>query len=159
MEIIPEPEETFAMWRGSMLEPFGRKVFEEKMGAIFPPAVVLTEANDWQMASLDGLSPCGQYFVEIKFPNKGVRQLAKQGIVDEKYLIQMQHTIDVLEVPMGFYMTCEAKKIDDEWIVTDYDILEVKRDHGWLRQISQSEKEFWRRMKEYDPPEELLLVA
>ena len=63
-------EETAAMREGTILEPEARKLASELIGVTFEPCVYESDEFNWMAASLDGLSPCGRYILEIKCRKK-----------------------------------------------------------------------------------------
>lgn len=158
MGITPEPAMSYAMRRGIMLEEPARNLFCEKVGMKFEPTIKVNPDLDWQMASLDGMSACGRYIVEIKCPNAKVRGLAKEGKLPDHYMIQVQHQLAVTGLEMAYYFACEGK-VDDlgNFIVGDGYIVEVGRDDRLIAELINAETDFWRRMCEWDPPE--LLAA
>lgn len=89
-------ELTYPMRRGMALEPQARAAYEEATGFIMEPAVLLD--GDYS-ASLDGISLSGELLLEIKCPMKGQNGetwlAAAAGIVEQHYLVQIQHQLMV----------------------------------------------------------------
>ncbi len=89
-------EETAPMRHGSAMEPVARAAFEEEIGLIMQPQVVV---DGEYSASLDGINLAGDTLVEIKCPFKGavseLWQTAKAGTVPEHYRLQVQHQLMV----------------------------------------------------------------
>lgn len=141
----PEVAMTPAMERGHKLEPKARKVFEKKMKKKFPAAVIFSDQFDWQMASLDGLSKDG-LIAEFKAPNLETRIMASKGKLPDYYMDQVQHQIFVKGAEMAFYFAYDEGSDDGH-------IVEVPRNDVLIAQILEAEKDFWRRIQEYDPPE------
>lgn len=93
-KILFRPKEpTFAMRRGTKLEPIARDLFERRTGWRFQPCCVEHDDEPWIRASLDGL---GQEFVngvellEIKAPKWQDHDGILAGIVPEWFLVQCQ---------------------------------------------------------------------
>lgn len=70
MGIRPGPIMNNAMKRGHELEPIAREKIQEILGIKFTPVVYESDTDPWMAASLDGLSECGKYIIEIKCPFK-----------------------------------------------------------------------------------------
>lgn len=68
--LIPPPEMNLAMREGQRKEPIARVMIEEMLQMEFIPVVYQSDTNPWMAASLDGLSKCGKYIIEIKCPSK-----------------------------------------------------------------------------------------
>jgi predicted phage-related endonuclease len=77
---------------GTEQEPIARTAFEQKIGIEFAPMVY---ANEWQMASLDGINLDGDCILEIKCGEKAYKA-AKEGKIPEYYITQMMHAMHVV---------------------------------------------------------------
>ena len=94
MLLRPPVELNDAMKRGTELEPIARMVVEEMLGMEFTPCVYESDKHPWMASSLDGLSDCGKYIIELKCPtNPKLHFNNKEGMIPEYYLDQMQHQI------------------------------------------------------------------
>lgn len=94
LNLRPGPELNDAMKRGTELEPIARMVVEEMLGMEFTPCVYESDEHKWMASSLDGLSDCGKYIIELKCPtNPKLHFNNKEGIIPEYYLDQMQHQL------------------------------------------------------------------
>ena len=89
-------EETAPMRHGTQMEPAARAAFEEVIGLIMQPQVVVEGAYS---ASLDGITLNGDTILEVKCPFKGqaseLWQTVTAGIVPEHYRLQVQHQLMV----------------------------------------------------------------
>ncbi len=108
------------MERGLELEPIARDLFCIQNGIHVYPRIVV---KDWAMASLDGMSECGKYILEIKCPGEKDHQMAIQGKIPDHYYPQLQHQLYVTGLDSIFYYsfdgvegTCVLVKRDDEYI-------------------------------------------
>jgi putative phage-type endonuclease len=101
----PECEASAAMQRGLEMEPIAREWFENTWGIKVPAAVRFHRKHDWMMASLDGLNEEKQIVLEIKCPGAETHQLAKQGIIPEHYMCQIQHQLSVINYKLSYYLS------------------------------------------------------
>lgn len=88
------PEMNDAMREGQLKEPLARKLSIEKLGLNFTPIVYESDEDSWMASSLDGISNCGEYILELKCPSK--RKLydqACEGFIPEYYEDQIQHQL------------------------------------------------------------------
>lgn len=81
-----------AMKRGQDLEPIAREKTEGILGVKFTPIVYESDTNNWMAASLDGISECGRYIIEIKCPTNPKLHYANSfDGVPRYYRDQMDH--------------------------------------------------------------------
>ena len=144
MGIEPETALTPAMRRGMELEEQARQCFIAKTGIAMAPDVLVSQERPWQMASLDGISQNRDAILEVKCPNKDTHEMAKQNKLPDHYMIQMQHQLCVAGVNIGYYFSYDG---------SDGVVVEVKRDTNLIGEIVYAERDFWRRLQEFDPPE------
>lgn len=126
-----ESNKTSAMQRGIDLEPIARDLYEIKTGIEVIPKVIL---KDWAMASLDGMSVCGNHIVEIKCPGKKDHDLALQGKIPEYYYPQLQHQMYVCNLSTVDYFSFDG---------FDGVIVNIKRDHEFIARMIIAELEFY----------------
>jgi putative phage-type endonuclease len=117
-KIQPEPkfsEPNFIQQKGHNLEPVARAMAELELGMSFTPKLVENEKHGFLKASLDGLSECGQFALEIKYvgrsfaeecPDKYYPQIQYQyALTNAKkiYLVQINDdkNISIIHVPMN----------------------------------------------------------
>ncbi len=129
------------MKRGTELEPIARELFSIQNGIEMFPRVVV---NDWAMASLDGMSECGKYIVEIKCPGEKDHALALQGKIPEHYYPQLQHQLYVTGLQSIFYYSFDG---------TDGVTLVVKRDDAYIEKMVEEERKFYHCIVNKIPPE------
>ncbi len=108
------------MQRGLDLEVEARELFIIQTGIEVQPKVIV---KDWLMASLDGMSECGNYVVEIKCPGEKDHALALKGKVPDHYYPQLQHQMYVCDVNEMYYFSYDG---------LDGVIVNVQRDDNYM---------------------------
>jgi len=143
-EKISDDNNTFVnerMQRGTDLEPIARELFCIQTGIQMKPTVCI---KDWAMASLDGLSPCGRYALEIKCVNDKDHALALIGKVPEKYYPQCQKILYVTNAEICYYYSFDG---------ADGVIVPVKRDYDYTGKMIHEELKFYECLQNRIPPE------
>lgn len=130
------------MQRGLELEDVARELFSIQHGIYMYPRVVV---KDWAMASLDGMSDCGKYILEIKCPGEKDHQTALQGKVPEHYYPQLQHQLYVTGLDSIFYYSFDG--VEGTCIV-------VKRDDDYIEKMVEEEKKFYDCLINKTPPQQ-----
>lgn len=133
--------QTDRMRRGLELEPIARELFSLKTGICVHPKVIV---KDWQLASLDGISECGKYLVEIKCAGKHDHDLALHGRVPSHYYPQLQHQMYVCNLDTMFYFSFDG---------VDGVALEVLRDDEYLKELNRKEYDFFSCLQNKVAPE------
>lgn len=128
------PEDNEAMQRGREREPQARNEFNRLTGFFVNPVVVKNLDYPFMCASMDGLSECGKYAVEIKVPGRLDHECALDGIIPEKYIFQLIHQMIVCNLESIFYFS---------WNENSSKILELSRKQDQVTQLLANEKEFW----------------
>lgn len=131
------------MQRGIDLEPKALKSFEDYIGIKFRPVVVKSTIHSFMGASLDGLSECGQYLVEIKCPGMEDHLTAISGKVPEKYYPQIQHQLAVTGLEFAYYFSFDGE---------DGIYLKVDRDEAYIDDLIEKERVFWDSVINYEEP-------
>lgn len=101
--LIPEQESNDAMERGKRLEPIARAQFIELFGINMTPVCVESTEYEFLGASLDGISDCRRYILEIKCGGQNLWDMAVKGIIPEYYMHQMQHQLLITGSDKCFY--------------------------------------------------------
>lgn len=142
--LIPEPIVNERMIRGLQLEDKARNEFTQLTGIKMIPRVVTSVNNDWMGASLDGLSTCERYIVEIKCPGKNDHNEAQCGVIPEKYYPQLQHQLAVTGLDMAYYYSFDG---------TNGILLEIQRDQKYIENMIKKEKAFHDCLMQFKAPE------
>lgn len=96
---------TKKMLEGVRLEPIARLIANELIGIDFEPCVYESDKYPWMAASLDGLSPCGKYILEIKCGERAHLN-AINKIITLGYQDQLTHQLNCVETAIKtFYFT------------------------------------------------------
>ena len=147
-----EIEDNESMRWGRKHEPIARKLFEEKMGMTFEPQVIIHPYRNFIMASLDGISQCGRFILELKCPKSEISFGSIKNIgIPEYYYIQAQTQLACKP---------EAEKVYHSSILFDESgnpineaLYEIKRDEAFIGKIEDDLTDFWDRMQFGNPPE------
>ncbi len=143
--LAPEQQETEAMRRGKRDEPIARDWFNKEYGLEMEPCCIESDTYNFIGASLDGLSKCGRYILEIKSNGDQYHFGLKAGL-PEFHMMQMQHQfLSADKIPeMGFYLS---------WNKSGPIVKEVKIEHEWLEDYLPKAREFWRRVVMFEAPD------
>lgn len=133
-----------AMLRGQRDEPIAREWFNKEYGLEMKPCCVESETYNFIGSSLDGLSKCGKYILEIK-SNGAQYHFGLNGGLPDFHFMQMQHQLLSTDntAEIGFYLSYN----NGEMIVK-----EVKPDRDFFEEYLPKAKEFWKRVVFFDPP-------
>lgn len=96
---------SFAMMRGTLMEPEARMAYREKTGHNVEPACGIHEKYDFLRASFDGLNKDGSLAIEIKCINQDDHEVALGGLVPSHYWPQVQHLLLVSGAPRLHYFS------------------------------------------------------
>lgn len=132
----------YAMQRGSDLEPRARIAFEELTNLKMDPAIVVHDVYTWMAASLDGYD--GKHLLEIKCPMHRVLEDCRNGKYPEYWHTQIQHQLAVTGLEWAYLFIFDG---------LEGFIIEVEREPQTITEMIGLEEEFYRRMQEFDPPE------
>lgn len=141
-----EQEETEAMRRGKRDEPIARDWFNEEYGLDMQPCCVESESYNYIGSSLDGLSACGKYILEIKSNGDQYHFGLRSGGIPDFHLMQMQHQLLSTDgqVEKGFYLSInKGEKV----------VIEVYPDKAWMDEYLPKAQEFWRKVVFMEAPE------
>lgn len=138
----PEQVVTSAMLRGQDDEPRARAMFIKQYGIHMTPCCIESELYNYLGASLDGISDCGRYILEIK--SQPIERVKAEGI-PEFHLDQMQEQLLCTDniAEMCFYCTIWGDEIY---------VLEVYPDTKWKENFIPQAKEFWKLCVFKEPP-------
>lgn len=139
----PEQFVNNAMLRGQRDEPIARQIFIEQYGINMIPYCIESEIYNFLAASLDGISDCGKYILEIK--SQRIEEIRANG-VPNFHMDQMQHQ-----------MLCADNTIEKCFYVSIWDneiyVIEVFPDLEWKKKYIPKAKDFWRSIVFFEPPQ------
>ncbi len=135
LNLIPPQETNKAMEEGKRLEPIARALFIEETGINMAPICVESTVHEFLGASLDGISDCHTYILEIKCGGEKLFNMAEQGIIPSHYMDQMQHQLLVTDAELCYYYCF----YNNQGIC-----IEVKPDPLFYDRFLPKAKEFWR---------------
>jgi len=129
------------MQRGKDLEPRIREIYTAFTGIKCEPVCCASTKYPWMLASLDGLSECGEIVVEIKAPNSESHIKALNENVPEHYYWQVLHQLVVTDARIGHYVSwCDARQFLPE---DQLAIVKVERDPEKEQYLIDREREWW----------------
>lgn len=128
---------------GKANEPIARSLYEKMTGNLVAPEVVFHKDISYLMASLDGLSIDGDIAVEIKCVGKEDHELAKKGLVPEKYIPQLQHQLMCLGHDQMHYFSY----LSGEGIIVN-----VAKDEAYQAKLLEKLAEFWSCIESFTSP-------
>ncbi len=143
-----------AMQRGSSIEPLARGRMSAKYGVGYQPLVVQSDEYDWMIASLDCFAGSGNpldcfadapKLIEIKCPNEQTFQEIKEGNYPRYYFWQIQHQLYVTNLQQATLFAFNGSE-GHETI--------IQRDDEAIALLIEKEKAFYKKMLNFDPPEE-----
>ena len=142
--LSPEPIETEAMRRGKRDEPIAREWFTKEYGIPMEPCCVESDEFNFIGASLDGISHCGKYLLEIKSNGDQYHFGLGKGIPEFHYC-QIQHQYIACDnIPeLCFYLS---------WNKNGPKINEIKINIDWIKDYIQQARDFWKKIVFSDPP-------
>lgn len=135
LDLVAETESNEAMKRGIRLEPEARAQFIERYAIPMKPLVVESTEFDFLGASLDGLSDCQKYVLEIKCGGTKLHDMAARGEIPKYYQDQMQHQLLVTGAEKAFYYSYDG---------TNGICIEVLPDPEFKDTFMPKAREFWR---------------
>ena len=141
--LIEEKKSNEAMERGKRLEPEARARFIERHGINMYPAVVESTEFNFLGASLDGLSDCQKYVLEIKCGGDKLHTMAIKGEIPQYYQDQMQHQLFVTGAEKAFYYSYNG---------SEGVCIEVLPDPQYKVRFLPKAREFWRCVAFTEPP-------
>ena len=154
-KIMPEPPEeksNFVADRGNRFEPKIRSLISLTMDIDFEVALVELPGTPLKV-SLDGRSPDRKIIIEIKTVGKDDHELAKQKIMPEKYIAQVQHELFVTKADVCLYCSYYDKDWNEDNVSAEnLEIFEVKPDLEYQSDLISKEYEFWEAVQKRKPP-------
>ena len=146
LDLVKEDPSNHFMDRGRDLEPIGRDRFIQKYGINMTPACVESSKYEFLGASLDGISDCHKYILEIKSGGEKLYNTAKEGLIPPDHMHQMQHQLLVTGAEKCFYKVTHEEE--------DYEIvIDVYPDFNFETNFLPQARAFWRCVALHEEPE------
>jgi len=142
---LDEQKDSPAMARGRALEAEALEAYNVLTGREHRPVVVQHSEHSWMSASLDGLSECGQYAVEVKNVKREYHEMARRATVPTMYWWQCQHQLEVTGLQHMNYWSYDATS------GTGVAVL-VERDDDAIEQMLALERSFMDCLENLTPP-------
>lgn len=141
--LVEEQKSNDAMERGKRLEPEARAQFIERHGINMTP--VVTESSEFEFlgASLDGLSDCKKYVLEVKCGGSSLHKQASEGHVPPYYEHQIQHQLLVTGAEKAFYYSYNG---------SDGICIEIFPDPEFANKFMPKARAFWKSVAFFEPP-------
>lgn len=135
---IPEQEVNSAMRRGQRDEPIARDMFIKQYGINMTPCCIESDIYNFLGASLDGISDCGKYLLEIK----STRPMSN---IPDHHMIQIQHQLLCTDntAEMCFYVTIWENEIH---------VFKIYPNKNWVENYIPKAKEFWKNIVFFESP-------
>ena len=132
--LLPEEEMNQFMLRGKNLEGEARDKFNQSECMDMVPLIVESTEYPFLGVSLDGISSCRKYILEIKCPQKKSMDEAKAGIVKPLYIAQIQAQLLVTGADMCYYYCYDG---------IENHMIKVYPDKEWQEEYLPKAEEFW----------------
>jgi len=147
-------QQSEAMKRGVVLEPHVRNYVSRKLETEFQPCVYQHPKIAYFGASLDGISSDGKTVIEIKTANKLDHELAKFGMIPDKYVGQVNGIMEVMGLDTMLYISnhgaiLESGELKD---LGDTVIVPIVRNMGYVTSMMERLHQFWKHVKDFIPP-------
>lgn len=143
-------QSNMAIDKGNHWEPKVRAMYELQTGLDFPP----TNFEDGALcASLDGYNKENNIILEIKVPGKEVMEAARNGVVHEMYVYQLEHQLWVSgakEVHFVCATTTGKGAYDGE--IQELAVVIYKSDQQKRVKLVGKLMEFWEMIQTKTPP-------
>lgn len=135
--LAPEQKKTEAMERGNRDEPIARQAFIDEYKINMTPCCIESDQYNFIGASLDGISDCGKYLLEIKSQ--------VHCSPPDHHIMQMQHQLLATDstAEMCYYVSYFDGEID---------VHEVYPDPEWVKNYLIHAQEFWKRIVFFEAP-------
>lgn len=137
-----------SMRAGTHYEEAARLAACEKLGVNYTPACFDHPYRDYMCASLDGWDEHNGV-LELKMANAQDHEMAKAGIIPEKYVPQVQAQLATavhMFAAYGSYVVRDGKIFDITFVM-------LRKDPTMVEQIEGSAEEFWDRIISFNEPE------
>jgi putative phage-type endonuclease len=146
LSLVEEQQETEAMRRGRRDEPIAREIFNRRSGLKMESCVIESSKYNFIGASLDGISSCDRYLLEVKSNNSEWHNLvATKKQIPEFHMYQVQHALlsSDNQAEKAYYGSYHEEELA---------IVEVFPDMAWYSVYLEKAREFWKKVVMFDPP-------
>lgn len=135
-KVLGEKEEVFNpnAERGKRIESQARCWVELERQIKCPPVCVESSEHPWIGASLDGLDEENEQVIEIKANNPKTHAEAKEGIIPDYYMTQLQTQLLATGYKKALYVSYDGLQGH---------IITVFRDEEMIERIIKESKKFW----------------
>lgn len=144
------PFDTPAIQRGKALEPLIADIFARETGltCAVEPQTLMDDSQEWFIGNIDRWilvngQPAG--VLEIKSLGIEAFRRLQAGGVDQHYIVQLQHYLELTGIDTGFFIAHNAEKWEQR-------IIDVKRDAELGGLIREEDRKFWQRVQLGDEP-------
>jgi putative phage-type endonuclease len=137
------PETNQAMRYGTENEEKARQEFCRLTNFVMTPCVKEHPTIPYMAASLDGITPDGEFILEIKCNGEKNHDSAKFDVVPPNHYAQIQHQLEVCGLKTAYYFS---------YVPGDSIVVVVKRDQEFIEKLLVAEKEFWGYVQDFVPP-------
>lgn len=144
LSIIEIEAPSWAMRRGIETEEEARCAYEKKTGNIMFPDVKKHSVYNWMIGSVDGITIEQDLLLEIKCAGVKDHETALQGRIPEKYFPQVQHYLEIYDLPVLHYWSYHNG---------EGALVEVLRDAEYIKSLLDKELAFMKCLKEQIAPE------
>jgi putative phage-type endonuclease len=132
-----QQERNIAMEKGLFYEDEARSAFEElHRGMQYPPLMIEHDSVPYHIASLDGYCSFTRDILEIKVPGIKTLSLAKNGIVPEHYIYQIQWQLYVSGSLRCYYWAYDRITKEGHKVL-------IYRDEEIIDKLKASAEDFW----------------
>ncbi len=142
-DLIKPQASNAAMENGKRLEPIARDRFIVEFGIYMEPECVESEEFNFLGASLDGISECRKYILEIKCNGHDRHEQVRKGIIPDFHIAQMQHQLLVTGAEKCFYYSFHR----DEGVC-----IEVLPDPLFVQDFLPKARAFWKNVAFFEAP-------
>lgn len=132
--------QTHVMRRGIRLEPEARQHYETATCRRVTPQCLQSSQHDWLIASVDGMTSCRGFVVEIKCGTSAYSYSKKTQKVPKYYYAQLQHILAVTNLDTIDYWSYQPKCSPIHIV--------VERDLGYISRMLEVEEKFWKKLKD-----------
>lgn len=120
-----------------------REMVQIELGMRFDPVVFQHSQNEWAIASLDGYNAENNVIIEIKNCSLKDHKVAKEGLIPEKYIPQVQWQMYCVNTLDAYYCSCH--KGDLVIVAVNFNTLFIEKAFGLAY-------EFHNNLMEYSAP-------